>query len=212
MSPRSRPTWSAEWRAKTSPCRCREMAATNSSPGTTAMPGSTVCGGARRSCLPGPAAPSAPLWVASRLPPSNGQRARRASFRPDGKCGTRQPRWPSWPGSSLPRTLKTPIGPSRPTGTTLIRWCWGVAQATREAIAMDHRSPRTGSPRRCSGPTWWATFLTTSSPSWTVRPWRCPSRPGSRSSTVGSSIWPGGCPSMPSYAGAKPSGCCARCS
>ena len=77
MSPRSRPTWSAGWRAETSPCPCREMAATSCSLDTTATPGSTACGGGPPSCRPGPAGPPARRWA--RIPPVVIERAARAT-------------------------------------------------------------------------------------------------------------------------------------
>ena len=181
-SPRSRPIWSAGWRARTSPCRCRATAATSCSPDTTATPGSTVCGGGLPSCPPGLAGRPAPRWAASRPPWSSGQPERRAFSRSAGRCETHQPRWPSWPGSSPPRTPRTPIGPSPLTGTMRRRWCSGTTTGTRQTITAGRQSPMAGSPSRCSGPTWWATCPTTSWPSSIERPWRCPSRPGSHSS------------------------------
>ena len=47
---------------------------------------------------------------------------------------------------------------------------------------------------------------------WTGRRCRFPSRPGSRFSTGGCWIWPGGCRSQPNFAKVGQSGCYARCS
>ena len=81
------------------------------------------------------------------------------------------------------------------------------SRLTRRRSPARRPSPTAGSPSRCSGPTWSATCPTTSWPSSIEPPWRCRSRPGSRSSIEGSSTWPGGCRWTPSYGEGRPSGC-----
>ena len=152
-------------------------------------------GGGPRSCRPGPAGRPAPLWAASRRPLV--ERAARAIARLPGPLAGPKPvdqggQAGPGPGRLGPRGRLS--GPHHPLGRCDVDGARGRPAATHRATAAAHRSPTAGSPSRCSGSTWSATCPTTSSPSSTEPPWRCRSRPGSRSSTDGSSIWPGGCP------------------
>ena len=99
-SPRSRPIWSAGWRAGTSPCRCRETAATSCSPDTTVTPGSIVCGAGPPSCRREPAGAPAPRWAVSR-PAWSSRPARAARILPAGW----QVRNPSTKVAKLARVL-----------------------------------------------------------------------------------------------------------
>ena len=149
------------------------------------------------------------------VPPAVIERAARAtgSSRLDGRCGTRRPRQPSWPGSFPPRIPKMPTGPSRPIGMTPNRWCSGSTDGTRGRRprrfaclrGRDHRADavvRSGGVPARRHPD-------------QARPGGhggVPRDPGPLPRSDGSSIWPGGCRWTPSCGPARPNGSCARCS